>query len=95
MADRYLCRLKLLGTLTTEQNKVTIPHFCKSSCAASFASLLIPSSDDSVRPLSDDEKQLYKVLSSVTQTPASLLAARWREPSLTVHNVEVSGPRST
>ena len=50
--------------------------------------------DNSVRPLTEEERQLYKVLSSVTQTPASLLSARWREPSLTVHNVEVSGPRS-
>lgn len=47
-----------------------------------------------MRALTEDERQLYKVLSSVTQTPASLLAARWREPSLTIHNVEVSGPRS-
>ncbi|KAI0770447.1 Zn-dependent exopeptidase [Fomes fomentarius] len=76
--EPMLDMLKLLGTLTTDQNKVTIPHFY-----------------DSVRPLSDDEKQSYKVLSSVTQTPASLLAARWREPSLTVHNVEVSGPRNS
>lgn len=51
--------------------------------------------DDSVRPLSDEEKALYDVLSNITKTPATSLASRWREPSLTVHNVEVSGPRST
>lgn len=50
--------------------------------------------DDSVRPLTADERQLYKVLSAVTQTPASALSAKWREPSLTIHNIEVSGPRS-
>ncbi|KAH9924603.1 Zn-dependent exopeptidase [Epithele typhae] len=49
----------------------------------------------SVRPLTEEERQLYKVLSSVTQTPAHLLSARWREPSLTVHNIEVSGPRNS
>ena len=88
-------RLKLLGTLTDDDNKVTIPHFCKTvPCASPETHLTTVLSDDSVRPLSDEEKQSYKVLSSVTQTPASLLAARWREPSLTVHNIEVSGPRS-
>ncbi|EIW59658.1 Zn-dependent exopeptidase [Trametes versicolor FP-101664 SS1] len=55
----------------------------------------IPDFYDRVRALTEDERQLYKVLSSVTQTPASLLAARWREPSLTIHNVEVSGPRNS
>ncbi|KAI0350342.1 Zn-dependent exopeptidase [Trametes cingulata] len=57
--------------------------------------IAIPNFYDSVRPITEEERQLYKVLSSVTQTPASLLAARWREPSLTVHNVEVSGPRNS
>ncbi|RPD54678.1 Zn-dependent exopeptidase [Lentinus tigrinus ALCF2SS1-7] len=55
----------------------------------------IPHFYDSVRALTEEERQSYKVLSSVTQTAASLLAARWREPSLTVHNVEVSGPRNS
>ncbi|OBZ71455.1 putative di- and tripeptidase DUG2 [Grifola frondosa] len=55
----------------------------------------IPHFYDSVRTLTDEERQLYKVLSNVTQTPASSLAARWREPSLTIHNVEVSGPRNS
>ncbi|KAI0643091.1 Zn-dependent exopeptidase [Trametes meyenii] len=57
--------------------------------------IAIPNFYNRVRPLTEEEKQWYKVLSSVTQTPASLLAARWREPSLTVHNVEVSGPRNS
>jgi len=35
------------------------------------------------------------VLSGITQTPASLLTSRWREPSLTIHNIEVSGPRNS
>ncbi|KAI0685388.1 Zn-dependent exopeptidase [Cerioporus squamosus] len=57
--------------------------------------VVIPNFYDSVRALTEEERQSYKVLSSVTQTAASLLAARWREPSLTVHNVEVSGPRNS
>ncbi|THH23069.1 hypothetical protein EUX98_g8107 [Antrodiella citrinella] len=55
----------------------------------------IPGFYDSVRPLTADERQLYKVLSGVTQTPASALSAKWREPSLTVHNIEVSGPKNS
>ncbi|EJF61051.1 Zn-dependent exopeptidase [Dichomitus squalens LYAD-421 SS1] len=57
--------------------------------------IVIPNFYDNVRPLTEEERQSYKVLSSVTQTPATLLVARWREPSLTVHNVEVSGPRNS
>ncbi|KAH9933265.1 Zn-dependent exopeptidase [Amylocystis lapponica] len=55
----------------------------------------IPGFYESVRPLTDDERQQYTVLSGITQTPASSLASRWREPSLTIHNVEVSGPRNS
>jgi hypothetical protein len=51
--------------------------------------------DERVRPVTDDERQLYLVLSGITQRPASLLAARWSEPALTVHKIEVSGPNST
>ncbi|THH19346.1 hypothetical protein EW146_g1817 [Bondarzewia mesenterica] len=56
--------------------------------------VLIPGFYDCVRPQDEEEKQLFKVLESVTQSPASSLAARWREPSLTIHNVEGSGPRN-
>ena len=50
--------------------------------------------DDSVRPQTEDEKQLYELLSLVAHSPATDLASRWREPSLTVHNISVSGPGS-
>ena len=50
--------------------------------------------DDDVRPLTEEERQLFQVLSGVTQTPASSLSAKWREPSLTVHDIQVSGPKS-
>ncbi|KZT09086.1 Zn-dependent exopeptidase [Laetiporus sulphureus 93-53] len=55
----------------------------------------IPGFYDSVHPITREEEHLYSVLSGITHTPASSLAARWREPSLTVHNVEVSGPRNS
>jgi hypothetical protein len=51
--------------------------------------------DERVRPVTDDERQLYLVLSGITQRPALLLAARWSGPALTVHKIEVSGPNST
>ncbi|KAF9235175.1 hypothetical protein BU15DRAFT_78272 [Melanogaster broomeanus] len=52
----------------------------------------IPGFYDAVRPQTEEEKQLYELLSRVTQTADSVLSSRWREPSLTVHNVSVSGP---
>ncbi|EMD39729.1 hypothetical protein CERSUDRAFT_150401 [Gelatoporia subvermispora B] len=55
----------------------------------------VPGFYDNVRPLSDEEQQSYTVLAGITQTPASSLAARWRNPSLTIHNVEVSGPKNS
>ena len=50
--------------------------------------------DDAVRPLTEEERQLYKVLSGVIQTPASVLSAKWREPSLTIHDVRASSATS-
>ncbi|KAH7885115.1 hypothetical protein F5I97DRAFT_1810763 [Phlebopus sp. FC_14] len=52
----------------------------------------IPGFYDSVRFQTEDEKRLYEHLSSVARKPSSLLASRWREPSLSVHNIAVSGP---
>ncbi|KAF9013391.1 hypothetical protein BDQ17DRAFT_1386947 [Cyathus striatus] len=54
----------------------------------------IPAFYDHVRPQTEEEKELYKLLSEVTHTPASSLASRWREPSLTIHSLEVSGPKN-
>ncbi|KAG1749335.1 hypothetical protein EDB19DRAFT_1682039 [Suillus lakei] len=52
----------------------------------------IPDFYNRVHPQTEAEKQLYDVLSDVTQKPGSVLSSRWSEPSLTVHNVNVSGP---
>jgi len=54
----------------------------------------IPGFYDLVRPQTEDEKKLYERLSAVTHRPASSLSSRWREPSLTVHNIEISGPKN-
>jgi len=56
--------------------------------------VLIPGFYDHVRPQTEEEKELYKLLSAVTQRPAASLSSRWREPSLTLHTIEISGPKN-
>lgn len=51
--------------------------------------------DDCVQPATKEEEELYQLLSDVTCKPASHLRSRWCEPSLTIHNIEISGPKST
>ena len=86
----------MLAALTDEQDRVTIPGFCEPPVVSLTQSRLREylHIDDNVRSLSDEEQQSYTVLAGITQTPALSLAARWRNPSLTIHNVEVSGPKS-
>lgn len=55
----------------------------------------IPDFYDRVRHQTEPEKQLYDVLSNVTQRPGSVLSSRWSEPSLTIHNIDVSGPKNS
>lgn len=52
------------------------------------------SADDHVCKLSKYEEELYSQLAEITDQSASTLSSKWREPSLTVHNVEISGPKS-
>ncbi|KAK7021218.1 beta-Ala-His dipeptidase [Favolaschia claudopus] len=54
----------------------------------------IPGFYDRVRQQTDAEKELYQRLSTITGRPASSLSSRWREPSLTVHSIEISGPKN-
>ncbi|KAH0832219.1 glutathione degradosome [Lanmaoa asiatica] len=85
--------IRLLATLTDGQRKVAIPGFCVLFKSLTRASPPIHDpTDDSVRPQTEDEKQLYELLSLVAHSPASVLSSRWREPSLTVHKISVSGP---
>jgi di- and tripeptidase len=56
--------------------------------------IVVPDFYKDVLPLTDGEKALYERLSTITKRTASSLSSRWREPSLTIHTVEVSGPRS-
>lgn len=86
-------RVNLLAKLTDAQRKVLIPNFCEHRLIhLQNNSLLIAYVDDRVRPQTAEEKELYDLLSTITHRPASSLSSRWREPSLTVHNIEVSGP---
>ncbi|KAJ3979379.1 WD40-repeat-containing domain protein [Lentinula detonsa] len=55
----------------------------------------IPGFYDHVWPQIEAEKELYSQLATITQKPASYMASRWREPALTIHNVEVSGPNNS
>ncbi|KAJ7465280.1 hypothetical protein FB451DRAFT_1263169 [Mycena latifolia] len=54
----------------------------------------IPGFYDRVRQQTDAEKELYNRLANITGRPAASLSSRWREPSLTVHSIEISGPKN-
>ncbi|KAJ7242825.1 hypothetical protein B0H12DRAFT_839440 [Mycena haematopus] len=54
----------------------------------------IPGFYDQVCQQTAAEKELYQRLAAITGTPASSLSSRWREPSLTVHSIEISGPKN-
>ncbi|KAI0061595.1 Zn-dependent exopeptidase [Artomyces pyxidatus] len=56
--------------------------------------VLIPGFYDNVRPQDANETDMFRQLESVTNRSAASLAARWREPSLTIHNILGSGPRN-
>ena len=49
---------------------------------------------DQVRPRTEAEDELYRLLAKVTGQDASYLASKWREPSLTIHAIEGSSPGS-
>lgn len=50
--------------------------------------------DDLVRPETDMERTTYADIAKITGTNAKSISARWREPSLTIHNITVSGSSS-
>ncbi|THH11663.1 hypothetical protein EW145_g494 [Phellinidium pouzarii] len=54
--------------------------------------VLIPGFYDSVQPQTDMEGKLYELLSTVTGQSASAFSSKWREPSLSIHSIEISGP---
>lgn len=90
-------RIRLLATLMDGEGKVAIPDFCSFTFTARRSYLgkaKATFTDDRVRHQTEPEKQLYDVLSNVTQRPGSVLSSRWSEPSLTIHNIDVSGPKS-
>lgn len=54
----------------------------------------IPGFYDQVRQQTEAEKVLYNQLANITGRPAASLSSRWREPSLTIHSIEISGPKN-
>ncbi|KAH3686856.1 hypothetical protein WICPIJ_002183 [Wickerhamomyces pijperi] len=71
--------IKLLGKLIDDDGKVLIPGFYN------------PISEK----LTAKEEQLYDdIISSVANTNKDTLLAKWKYPSLTVHKIDVSGPRN-
>ncbi|KAF9778662.1 Zn-dependent exopeptidase [Thelephora terrestris] len=54
----------------------------------------IPQFYEHVRPLTQEESELYERITSITKRPTESLSSKWREPSFTVHNIQVSGPRN-
>ncbi|KIJ54859.1 hypothetical protein M422DRAFT_64082 [Sphaerobolus stellatus SS14] len=62
------------------------------SALSEGSKVLIPGFYDKVRPQTDSEKALYTLLSNVTHKPAETLSSKWREPTLSLHSVESSGP---
>ncbi|CAN3372490.1 hypothetical protein DIURU_005012 [Diutina rugosa] len=56
----------------------------------------IPEFYDSILPLTDKEMQLYTKIeqSGIVDQKLDTLFAKWRNPSLTVHNIQVSGPNN-
>ncbi|KAF9265126.1 Zn-dependent exopeptidase [Marasmius fiardii PR-910] len=55
----------------------------------------IPGFYEHVSGADQAEKDLYERLSEITHKPASSMFSRWREPSLTVHSMEISGPKNS
>lgn len=57
--------------------------------------VLIPGFYESVLPVTEQEKKLYDDITKHTNTSPTELMQRWRYPSLTIHKIDVSGPKNT
>ncbi|ODV65042.1 glutathione degradosome [Hyphopichia burtonii NRRL Y-1933] len=76
--------IQILGQIMNKKtNKVNIPHFY-----------------DDVLPLTETEIEIYKKIENaaiskkITNQDLKSLMAKWRNPSLTVHKIQVSGPNN-
>lgn len=74
--------IRLLSKLTDDEGKVSIPNFY-----------------NPILPLSDEENKIYddiiKNLSKNNEDiKKSTLLAKWKFPSLTIHKIDVSGPKN-
>ncbi|KAG9028121.1 hypothetical protein FS842_004810, partial [Serendipita sp. 407] len=59
---------------------------------SSGGKVFIPHFYEDVRQQTEEEQELYRLLERMTGKPASYLTAKWREPSLSIHSLETSGP---
>ncbi|KAG8843609.1 hypothetical protein FRC20_003910 [Serendipita sp. 405] len=59
---------------------------------SSGGKVFIPQFYEDVRQQTEEEQELYRLLERMTGKPASYLTAKWREPSLSIHSLETSGP---
>ncbi|PVF99923.1 Zn-dependent exopeptidase [Serendipita vermifera] len=59
---------------------------------SSGGKVTIPHFYDNVRPQSEEEQELYRLLEEKTGQDAKYLTSKWREPSLSIHSIETSGP---
>ncbi|PFH53886.1 hypothetical protein AMATHDRAFT_44936 [Amanita thiersii Skay4041] len=56
--------------------------------------VMVPGFYNQVRPQTEEEKELYQLLSKIAERTPESLSARWREPSMTIHKIEISGPKN-
>lgn len=86
-------RVALLGSLSRGK-RILIPG--QSRRFFPFSSVLCSTLGfyDQVRPRTEAEDELYRLLAKVTGKDATYLASKWREPSLTIHAIEASSPGS-
>src|SRR5215472_606726 len=86
----------LLSSLADNQRRVKIPGFCAShNVRLRIGLIILYCVDDQVQQQPDAEKELFLRIAQITGRPVSSMSSRWREPSLTIHTVQMSGPQST
>lgn len=67
-------------------------------CLMNHNRINIPNFYDDVLPLSDNEIEIYRkientaIKNNIKHQDVESLMAKWRNPSLTIHNIQVSGP---
>src|SRR5258708_11743703 len=86
-------RIKLLGTLTDANGRISLPSFCTFifTLPCIDASITPVSKDDHVTLQTQEEEESYVQLAKLTGIPPACISSKWREPSLTIHSITASG----